>query len=999
MQDCYEKNKKEIGNKLDDFIILSLLGKSNYGFVSKVQSKKNGKIYAMKKSDLSIANKKNILKYYKNHPLFLKQLDHENICKYYTDFQEGDNLYIIMEYMDGGNLMNLLKLIKKFGTNEERLIKIFLKCLQGLEYIHSKGIIHRDIKLANIVMDNEDQVKIIDFKMAAFSNFDKAKFLPKDNNSKRELINHNTIIGSEEYKAPEIAKDPNIKIKYDDKIDVYSMGIIFCALAYQRLSLPKKDEKTPYSKELYDIIKKMIINEPSYRPKSSEILENLKSFYSNKYLYNSGIYSCLKCLCSFPVTSQLLLYDKKQLENNPLCTNTIDCMKKLNDNLSTQKEINLSLYNFRDFFIKKVSKSIPKIFSYKNNEIQPFYILKNLLIEINKELNINIQKDKKVKQGFHFTREDKDEAYDCFMDYYDVYFKSIISDTFFGLLKTKNICKECRKEEYSFKNFYIIHFNIKNIEQFCQNEKNELTLYNAFNYQNKNCINLNVKDKIICKKCKKYTPHVKYTQFFETAENLIIFFDRGENCKYKNFLNFEEKLKLNGNNVESFKKYENGVDYQLLSVLCRIQEYDEKQKNKRKEKYICFIRAKNNNEKGEKETLYLNCYNNKECNLHEIKNTGDVICLFYNCEDITVINNNQNMNNNNQALNNNNYNKEVMNNSSNLGMNLNKNQGININNNNLAINMNCSQPLNMNNNQGMNINNINNNNLAMNMNCSQPLNMNYNQGMNINNNNLAMNMNYNQQNMDNYQGFYNNNNLVMNNDNNQGMNLNNNLGMNINNNNQIMNMNYNQDLNMNNKLGININNNNLVMNHDNNPGMDMNINQGMNINNNNVVMNNIINQGVNMNNNQGMIINNNIPVMNMNYNADININNNQGMNLNDNNLFMNNNQTMNNNNNNNNQALNNNNNQIMNNNFIQCMNMNNNQDLNNNLVMNNNINQGMDMNNNQGMNINNNPNMNFNNYQDKNFNNIQAMNNNICNNNQVNNNMNNGNFNSNVLHI
>ena len=984
MQDCYEKNKKEIGNKLDDFIILSLLGKSNYGFVSKVQSKKNGKIYAMKKSDLSIANKKNILKYYKNHPLFLKQLDHENICKYYTDFQEGDNLYIIMEYMDGGNLMNLLKLIKKFGTNEERLIKIFLKCLQGLEYIHSKGIIHRDIKLANIVMDNEDQVKIIDFKMAAFSNFDKAKFLPKDNNSKRELINHNTIIGSEEYKAPEIAKDPNIKIKYDDKIDVYSMGIIFCALAYQRLSLPKKDEKTPYSKELYDIIKKMIINEPSYRPKSSEILENLKSFYSNEYLYNSGIYSCLKCLCSFPVTSQLLLYDKKQLENNPLCTNTIDCMKKLNDNLSTQKEINLSLYNFRDFFIKKVSKSIPKIFSYKNNEIQPFYILKNLLIEINKELNINIQKDKKVKQGFHFTREDKDEAYDCFMDYYDVYFKSIISDTFFGLLKTKNICKECRKEEYSFKNFYIIHFNIKNIEQFCQNEKNELTLYNAFNYQNKNCINLNVKDKIICKKCKKYTPHVKYTQFFETAENLIIFFDRGENCKYKNFLNFEEKLKLNGNNVESFKKYENGLDYQLLSVLCRIQEYDEKQKNKRKEKYICFIRAKNNKEKGEKETLYLNCYNKTECNLHEIKNTGDVICLFYYCEDITVINNqsininnNQNMNNNNnQALNNNNL---IMNNNQDL-------------NNNLIMKNNFVQALNMNNNQDLNNNNYNN--LVMNMNYSQPLIINNNQGMNINDKNLVMNMNYSQQKMDNRQVFYNNNNLVMNNINNQGMNLNNNLGMNINNNNQIMNMNYNQDLNMNNNQEMNINNNNLVMNNGNNQVMYMNNNQGMNINNNNLVMNNGNNQVMYMNNNQGMNINNNNLVMNMNYNADIN--NNQEINLNDNNTFMNNNQTM---NNNNNAALNNNN-LIMNNNFIPYMNMNNNQDLNNNhLFMNNNSNQIMNINNNQGMNINNNnPNMNFNNYQDKNFNNIQAMNNNICNNNQVNNNMNNGNFNNNNIY-
>ena len=95
-QNCYEKNKEEIGNKSDDFIILSLIGKSNCGFVSKVQSKKNGKIYAMKKSNLSKINENEQLKYYENYPNILKQLDHENVCKYYNDFKEGDNLYLIM---------------------------------------------------------------------------------------------------------------------------------------------------------------------------------------------------------------------------------------------------------------------------------------------------------------------------------------------------------------------------------------------------------------------------------------------------------------------------------------------------------------------------------------------------------------------------------------------------------------------------------------------------------------------------------------------------------------------------------------------------------------------------------------------------------------------------------------------------------------------------------------------------------------------------------------
>ena len=237
----FEKNRERIGGSLDDFIILQILSISKIGFVFKVRSKKNNEIYAMKISDLSLAQEKKVNKYYKNQTLILKQLKNENICQYYTDFVENNCLYIIMEYLDNGNLVHL----KKLRLPEEKLIKIFLKCLNGLVYIHSKGIIHRNIKLDKILLDDNLNIKIIDFKMAAVSDNEKAKLFSKDEHISTQLVNHMTKIASGKFKAPEIDKD-----KYDNKIDVYSMGVVFCNLAYLTDSIPEKYEDTTYSKEL-----------------------------------------------------------------------------------------------------------------------------------------------------------------------------------------------------------------------------------------------------------------------------------------------------------------------------------------------------------------------------------------------------------------------------------------------------------------------------------------------------------------------------------------------------------------------------------------------------------------------------------------------------------------------------------------------------------------------------------------------------------------------------
>ena len=125
----------DIGDSLKDFEILQVLGQGAFGYVAKVKSKKNLKIYAMKKNDLSMIDDDDIKKYYENEGIFMKKLDHPNICKLYTSFKENNSVYLIMEYMDSGDLFTFLDAYKKLGEyiSEEKLCIIFLQCLSSLQ--------------------------------------------------------------------------------------------------------------------------------------------------------------------------------------------------------------------------------------------------------------------------------------------------------------------------------------------------------------------------------------------------------------------------------------------------------------------------------------------------------------------------------------------------------------------------------------------------------------------------------------------------------------------------------------------------------------------------------------------------------------------------------------------------------------------------------------------------------------------------------------------------
>ena len=633
--------KNEIGNKLEDFVILRILSKGKYGFVAKVKSKKNHKIYAMKKYDLSKNEEEKQLFF--NEEIFLKKLNHENICKYYLSFIENNCLFLIMEYMDNGSLFDLIdtyleinKKIKK-KIEDKTLFNIILQCLRGVAYIHSLGLIHLDIKPAHFVMDSYGHVKLIDFKTACLLDEKNINYFIDDKDNDNDKIKNLVkkyksylIIGG--FKAPEIKKeDGNAIINYDEKIDVYSLGVTFCSLIFLDTSFHKGE-----CNELFNEIERMIGDYRSYYPPSTDIYKMIKKNYIKYEKINSGIKSSFMCLLSFPGLSEYLstFEDKEFIDKKGILFQCVECNKFLkalssgNENEKNYKnnELDSSLYDLSE---KLYEKELINHLRCKK-DIEPIYIINFLLKEVNNEIRklnkLNINKNNNnnndiiIQNEIYNERNNKEKCFEKYWQFYNNNFKTKISDDFFGTFKTKRLCLEKKLQEYSYYFFYSVCFDVKGILSK-NHDKSKINIYDAINYFNKNVIKLDLNKYNLIDDCKESNNHYEYKQFYRIPNNLIIFLDRGEKCQYKEMIDFDERLILKKEHVESYKQFNTEVIYDLCSIISRIEEMDTNTK-KRETKYIYYKKIENDKYQNEEEK-------GKEYDLKEVKYTGDIISLFY----------------------------------------------------------------------------------------------------------------------------------------------------------------------------------------------------------------------------------------------------------------------------------------------------------------------------------------------------------------------------------
>ena len=204
------------------------------------------------------------------------KLDHENVIKCKRCFIENNDLYTVLEYARCGDLRSFIA----FFCNRSSLIPecviriLLLECLRGLQYIHSQGIIHRDIKPQNILLAEKGVVKICDFGIARERS---AASAPQ------------TCAGTFQYMAPEVVNGE----EYDESADVWSLGCVFYELCWRRplvASNPYSEISTSvdtvdtshlsfpaiYSSQLCSILSSMLQRERAKRSSVERILSTLE---------------------------------------------------------------------------------------------------------------------------------------------------------------------------------------------------------------------------------------------------------------------------------------------------------------------------------------------------------------------------------------------------------------------------------------------------------------------------------------------------------------------------------------------------------------------------------------------------------------------------------------------------------------------------------------------------------------------------------------------------
>ncbi|PFH52748.1 hypothetical protein AMATHDRAFT_56121 [Amanita thiersii Skay4041] len=149
---------------LDDFRTVKVIGKGAFGEVRLVQKRDTSKIYAMKTLKKEEMLKKDQLAHVRAERDILAESDSPWVVQLYYSFQDPSYLYLIMEFLPGGDLMTMLI---KYDTFSEDVTRFYIaECVLAIEAVHKLGFIHRDIKPDNILIDKDGHVKLSDFGLS-----------------------------------------------------------------------------------------------------------------------------------------------------------------------------------------------------------------------------------------------------------------------------------------------------------------------------------------------------------------------------------------------------------------------------------------------------------------------------------------------------------------------------------------------------------------------------------------------------------------------------------------------------------------------------------------------------------------------------------------------------------------------------------------------------------------------------------------------------------------
>jgi len=265
----------------DVFDILSKLGEGSYGSVYKSIHKESRQVLAIKQVPVD-TDLQEIIK----EISIMQQCDSPYVVKYYGSYFKNTDLWIVMEYCGAGSVLDIMKLrgmamsqrgIAEKGEvktlTEDEIATILCDTLKGLEYLHVRKKIHRDIKAGNILLNSEGHAKLADFGVAGQLTDTMAK--------------RNTVIGTPFWMAPEVIQE----IGYDCVADIWSLGITALEMAEGKapygdihpmraiFMIPSKpppsfNQPDKWSSEFIEFVSRCLVKNPEERATASELLQH-----------------------------------------------------------------------------------------------------------------------------------------------------------------------------------------------------------------------------------------------------------------------------------------------------------------------------------------------------------------------------------------------------------------------------------------------------------------------------------------------------------------------------------------------------------------------------------------------------------------------------------------------------------------------------------------------------------------------------------------------------
>ncbi|KAF6288730.1 p21 (RAC1) activated kinase 4 [Rhinolophus ferrumequinum] len=249
---------------LDNFI---KIGEGSTGVVCIATVRSSGRLVAVKKMDLRKQQRRELLF---NEVVIMRDYQHENVVEMYNSYLVGDELWVVMEFLEGGALTDI---VTHTRMDEEQIATVCLAVLQALSVLHAQGVIHRDIKSDSILLTHDGRVKLSDFGFCA--------------QVSKEVPRRKSLVGTPYWMAPELIS----RLPYGPEVDIWSLGVMVIemvdgeppyfnepplkAMKMIRDNLPPRLKNLhKVSPSLKGFLDRLLVRDPAQRATAAELLKH-----------------------------------------------------------------------------------------------------------------------------------------------------------------------------------------------------------------------------------------------------------------------------------------------------------------------------------------------------------------------------------------------------------------------------------------------------------------------------------------------------------------------------------------------------------------------------------------------------------------------------------------------------------------------------------------------------------------------------------------------------